>query len=940
MTGKRANGSQVFGVAWPWALATTLLVASAVPGMAPRWQDPAAAAEQDPAATAEIERLRGQLDQPGPDGRDARERAIARLLAMPWPSAHRPLQEILVRSADPDAVRASILAALRSHWLMAPASQFGGATVPVRAEILSGYVAALARFWSAAACNVAPSTQLPVGNEGALARLALQEINAREFEDAVRTLWPLTDVATKEGLLRCIADLQQLYLAPLLAEFLEDLDPAVRAAARASLRLLTFHESEFTTKELFADWLLRNPSVRYVDLAERAAREAEARTERARQVQMQDSIDRASEFVRAMTSRKPGIDWAAIQTRMLVDSDKVLGACLAVLAESLAAGLPADDSAQARQAFCRALLQRWRVLAADQISLRSKLLEVVAYTVRVEDAELAPEVIAVLLSQLEATSAEEQMAALRGLRRFPTVDTRSRVVRMARALLPLGQAVRPQLEVAVSTLGARTQPRWYAPAEVDVDKAEWLALVRSLCTDGRWQDLREAGLKLALTLDARDQRLSESFFLLLDCAKDATLESKFRSSCLIQLQGWRDIRAEDWATAMYQMLDDPAPEIRQVAAESLAVQKDAVDDQRTRRLIETIASLRDHLQTETSPSVLRALVDSMQVCGREPQMPERAIGALNRVLGELGNPVPPEQQFRLEQLLGALATIAGDSRADRGQWVGACGYLEQHGKRDSLRLVLQNHSAVDLAKDVTSTDPGLADRARQAMHWLIRTALMKPPRPAWTASDELLREARDVRNAFTALENEKVDATYRLDEARHRLLRLEVELACGSFQDVVQRTTAWLSATPMPNPSGAARVTFTADERDRMRCLAAEAQLGLGKADLAARLLAERDPELGSDARLLDLQGRIAKVLFQTDQANAVAMFERVFRATPPDDAQFRARLVDWANARTRHDPGSRAATLAEIERHAALFDAQDCPLELRKAFQDLRGQR
>jgi hypothetical protein len=308
------------------------------------------------------------------------------------------------------------------------------------------------------------------------------------------------------------------------------------------------------------------------------------------------------------------------------------------------------------------------------------------------------------------------------------------------------------------------------------------------------------------------------------------------------------------------------------------------------------------------------------------------------VLGDLGNPVPPEQQFRLEPLLGALSTIAGDSRADRGQWVGACAFLEQHGKRDSLRLVLQNHGAIELAKDVTNSDAGLADRARQAMHWLIRTALMKPARPAWSSSDELLREARDVRNAFTALE--KVDESQRLDEPKHRLLRLEVELACGSFQDVVQRTTSWLSPTPAAAPNGAARTTFSADEQDRMRCLAAEAQLGLGKADLAARLLADRDPDRSADARLLDLQGRIAKALFQADQGGAVAMFERVFRATPPEDPQFRSRLIDWATARTRHDPASRAATLTEVERHAALFDAQDCPSDLREAFQGLRGQR
>lgn len=51
----------------------------------------AAVPAQDPAPGDEIERLRAMLTEPGPDGREARETAIARLLAMPQPAAHRVL---------------------------------------------------------------------------------------------------------------------------------------------------------------------------------------------------------------------------------------------------------------------------------------------------------------------------------------------------------------------------------------------------------------------------------------------------------------------------------------------------------------------------------------------------------------------------------------------------------------------------------------------------------------------------------------------------------------------------------------------------------------------------------------------------------------------------------------------------------------------------------
>lgn len=896
----------------------------------------AAVPAQDPVPGDELERLRAMLAEPGPDGREARATAIERLLAMPQPAAHRVLQQVLGLDTDPDGVRLAILAALERHLRATAAGQFGGAAADVRREILTGYVAVLARFWRAEPA----AFEVPLGLEGAAARLALQKLNAREFEETLRSLLGAADGPTKASLFRCTADMQQLYLAQVLAEYLADEDANVRAVARGALRLLTFHDVPFATKEQFAEWFAGQRDVRYVDLAERAARDADRRAERAREEQTRIRIDAAREFVRAHTLRKPGIDWAEIQARTLVDDPAVLDACLELLQQALAQGLPADDAPPARQAFCRALLQRWRAVAPDQVRRRSLLLEVAACTARPDETELATELVGLLLAQLEGKTADEQVAALRGLRRFPTVDTRTRIVRYATALLPSGPAVRPQLEVAIATLSARTPPRWFAPADTDPDKSEWLALVKSLCSSPQWTDLRDVALQLALIPDARDQRVAEAFAALLDFAKDRNLDSKFRSNCLLQLQGWRDQRslADGWVQAMHELLDDMAPDIRQLAAESLARVTEAVDNRRAQWITSTIFALRDHLRSETSPNVLRALVDTMQVCGREPQMPEKAIGALNAVLGELGDPVPPEHQFRLEPLLATLATIAGDARADRGQWLGACRQLARHEKRPSLRLVLLNHAAVDLAKEVASAEGSQAERAREAMRWLIVVALQKPPREAWTDSEDLQREARDVRVAFNALDT--LDESQRLDEPRHRLLRLEVELVGGKFREVVERATAWLGNGSTPVAPGTARQPFSAEQRDRMRILLAEAHLGLNKPELAAKALADRDGDQSADVRLTDLQARIGKALAATDPAASLALLARALKATPPEDPQFRTRLVEWASASVRLDPGARQAILVELDRHAALFEAQDCPSELRDAFVQLRGQR
>ncbi len=220
---------------------------------------------------------------------------------------------------------------------------------------------------------------------------------------------------------------------------------------------------------------------------------------------------------------------------------------------------------------------------------------------------------------------------------------------------------------------------------------------------------------------------------------------------------------------------------------------------------------------------------------------------------------------------------------------------------------------------------------------LIGTALFKPAKDSWGSTDELQREARDVRTAFGALdrldEAQRLDSSQiKLDEVAVRLLRLEVELAGGKFQEAAQRAGGWLA-----NGGGAtARVQMTAEQRDRMRGLAAEAQLALGKPDLAAQFLTDLLTP-GADPRVVDLGTRVARAGFASDAAGAVALFDRVLHATSPDDPAFRVRLIDWMQYRVKHDPNLRVQTVQEGERYAMLFATQDCPSELREAFDQLR---
>jgi hypothetical protein len=134
----------------------------------------------------------------------------------------------------------------------------------------------------------------------------------------------------------------------------------------------------------------------------------------------------------------------------------------------------------------------------------------------------------------------------------------------------------------------------------------------------------------------------------------------------------------------------------------------------------------------------------------------------------------------------------------------------------------------------------------------------------------------------------------------------------------------------------------TEAEKDRMRVFAAEASLALGKPDVARKFLDERvgDDGDGDDPAVRELEAKVAKNLAATDLAGAVALFDRVLRRTAKEDPAFRGRLVEWARHRVQLDPTRRDETAQALSAHAAIFEAADCPADLREQFAQLRAGR
>jgi hypothetical protein len=911
---------------------TTDPVATDPDGSDPDGSDPDGSDQQDD--PVDLDKLRSMLDKSGPEGRDERESAVAQLLAIAKPDAHRLLQERLWRKQDPDGLRLTILTALQGHLLLNKTKQFGGATETARQLIILGYLDTCARFWRAADAVVDVATA-PVL---IAARQMLRRVPVRELDGAARTLMTSIKSPDRVLVLRCLADMQQTLLAKTIADQLEDADPIVRTGAQKALQLLTYADVPIGTKADFAAWSARFGTLRYIDLAERAARNGPATTGRLRDDLQRERVTAAREIVSVLIDPKPTINWAAVEQRTLSDGPAVLDACLQALQAALVKSTSIAGPAAPRQALFRALLDRFaKVGNSQEIDVqhrRALLLEVAAYLVKPEESEFANEIRKLLVEHLAAPSTECQVAALRGLRRFPSSDARMALVRRARQLLAAGGGQQEQLQVMLDTLASRTEPRWVAPSKDDADKSEWLQLVDESCRTKAELGLRTKALKLAQTQAANsgNERVPEAFGVLLALANDSTLDKQFRSTCLIYLDVWRKEKgfAEQWLAALHKFLESKEPALRRQAAVSLVRLPASTDKNRAAWFTSSMLVLRKRLRVEPDVEVLSALVECVKVMGREPQMAEESVDALKFVVAQLGDPIAPEDTFRLNPLLQALAQIAAEPNTEPSQWLAACDPLLKHGERQSLRLVLRSHDAITLAKDVKNADKAVGDRACTAMRYLIEAAVLKPAVETWNSSEDLLAEARDVRSAFEALDT--VEAERRLDQPVQRLVRLTVALVAQDYQDVANRATAWLKAEG-ENPTGLDAAVF-----DQLRLLAAEAQLELGEAKIALGLLDARTPAAAKQPDALLLSTRSATALVDGDTGKSVEVFERIMRATSAEDPLFRVRLLDWMRTRIRHEPGSRKETLAVGEKHAALFTASDCPEPLRTAFEQLRS--
>lgn len=887
------------------------------------------AAQQNP--EDDLERLRTQLNRLGPDAADERQGAVENLLQRLDLAAHAMLQEKL-KQDDDEGLRGYILSALARR--LTPNSKdrvFGGGDENKEAcsAIIRSYVPALAAFWRADS-GVAATSAVREQARLCLVRFPVREVEAglRQMLDPVQ---PLTD---RLAALRVAADCQNIYLARLLADNMDAQVDEVRAAAREGLELLTFVDGGFSTRKQVEDWLEQNKNRRYLDLAEDAARNARSKVGKYLKEYEGRLRQKTVDLVAAMVSRPANTDWAKVQSEVLSnDPPGTTDACLERLLQVQEFADGKDAPSPSRQAFHRALYEKLQATEPGQTRRRALLLETLALLVRRSEPDLGAEIQKQLRAALKAEAPELRLAALRALRHYPKPEARADVVAFARGELASGVPANLNfLKEALKTLGKRP---YTAPSEGDVDKADWLLLMRQVLSQPGLEDLRSDALSMCPLADVNGNLLPEVFKTLLELGRDTKLPADCRLLCLIKLKDFAadPVRADEMVRQFVTLLDDQETPIRSFAATELGKLPD--DEAQKPRWIELVLeALRRRMRVETEPGVFAALATAASACAAPPGSASKVITCLLPVVDDLGDPVPAGQQFKLDPLLAQLAVQAATPQIPAAAWTAACERLYRHGKRPQLRFVLEQQHAITLADDLNSPDKARADAARQALMLILRTAQLKDAAKTW---GELKDEASDVRSAFQALETAKVD----LDAPELRLLRLEMLVGSG-----VNVTNAWTDAiryadTYLADTDAKVARPLSAAQKDRVRLLAGEAHLALGHKDQAAELLKKCDPTRLAAPEAINLLDRLGKAFAEgtadSDAAKAFDWQERALRLTNRDDKAYRTRLLTWAQTALRIPQGRELVQNRLIEEEP-LFRANDCPPELRIQFDKLRN--
>lgn len=882
-------------------LAQTLLLAGLVG--APPAQSPVAHEVQD-----DLDSLRRRLMQPGEGARAEREGAIDQLLLRKDLPAHEVLARSLHDGDDQDGRGRFLLDNLARRLVLAADPVFGDDRV--RATLIDVYVDAWLRAFADG--EAGPGARSTPAFRTAVER-CFRALSYRERAQQLERVGASTSPAVLRAALLLAGHSRDLGLAPWIAERLESRELGL--AARQALSDLTFVAEPFADRAAFDAWQAIHRGKDYVQLAEEAARDTASAVLRVREERDALDIERSARLVAAL-ARAEQPDWKQIGNELLRSAPQGLTvACAAALRDVLAERMSPSSKPAGNGTDRLELTRNIRTLLGLREGSSAEyalLLETMAYLAVRDDAQQRAETEERLLTALDARAPSEvRVAALRGLRRYPSYANRGAVI----AAIEIAAAANDAATLAAG-LDCLAFATWTAPDERDGDRARWVETIGRVLSMPRLDaKLAESALQVAAMRDSGGKLVGEIFPRLLEIAGDVQRESTLRSLVVKRLAAFAtvDDRADRYVALALRLVADPDVALRRLAARLFAALPESSVKQRELWIAEFIRAADARLAIETDESVLRELGAVMVAAAEQPAHSEAVLSAFATAARSLAAGTAASAGDARTRILAEQLGVLGRGRArTRAEWTSAGLALLNLGARKDLRTVLDEQGAIKLAD---SKEPGVA----AVMQLYIGAAHLEDGRSPWR---DRLVEADELRRAFDALDRLGAAGS----DPKDVELRLDVLEALASQKDIVEVVERGLTLPKLPLETQA-----------NWRARQAQAQIEQSAYDEAAAALRALDATGLGNGRALELWTLLAQRRFATgDPAAAARILNDVLARTPAEAAAWCPRFLLSIEVRLAADAGQRAALLTELRTHAERFREGQVAPELVNRYREL----
>jgi hypothetical protein len=863
----------------------------------------------------EIEKLKGELRLPGPEARPQRESAIAALLGMKSLSAHRALQDVLTSGEDPDGLQPAILTQLVPKLRNRRDAVFGDIDKDPVKRVRASYVRPLVLL-------VGRQEPPPVKAVADRARDALLALASWERVPVFREMLADPDRGVRLAAAVAAGSCQDLSLARVLGDAMADPDADVQNAVQQSLVRLTYCHSGFASKAALDTWFEQLGEKSFVDLAEQtalAAHEAQAAERQRADAAVRELV---LEVVQSYVERVD-MRWKDIQRRVFAPQPaEITMAALDRLRTLLASNEKLTGAAPDRLAFLDKLLEMLSAAeSAGRVQDQSILLELCAYLVGPTEDQQRAALADRLFAGLTSDHVAVRMAALAGLRRFPSEPNRHRVVQIAREALGARRVA--ELEAALTTLNAKD---WSAPSPEGTSYANWLRLLQDTIHDQALPlPVRTQALR---TLDRRDDRklrVDEGFDILAEVVRDENQDASLREFALMQLAAGSYVtdaeRGEKYVQLLEACLADSVARIRARTAERIHEIPDSLGKDHleawTRRLLE---AARPRLLEELDESIQQTLAENMRRTAEQRVAPEFVIGQLCKAADELAAaPSALQQPFRRRNLADALRILAAPLERPLSQWLRAGEALLVLGERDALRSVLQRHEE---GKNGWNGDapPDLAQRARVLV---VRCAMLRSDAKTWNDADNIA-EAHQVLDAV----NKLVLTESLPPENSITLLRIAIHGDLGQPEAVLKLAASLATTGADADPT----------VRHQVAMRSGEALLALGRPiEARDRLVPLADNGAVAPEVLALLESVGEALLSKREFVAAEQVGALLVKRTADGSPRCPARLLLHAEALYQVDPRANAAAVGDmLDQKRAVFARDDTPAQVRQRFEAL----